>query len=42
MLIYATIETGNVEEKAQASKQEGFAYEIWAFDGKGNRKIVKY
>lgn len=37
-----TMETGNVDEKAQASKQEGFAYEIWVFDGKGNRKIVKY
>ena len=37
-----TIETGNVEEKAQASIKSGFEYEIWVFDGKGNRKIIKY
>ena len=37
-----TMETGNVDDKAQASIKAGFVYEIWVFDGKGNRKIVKY
>lgn len=37
-----TMETGNVDEKAQASIKAGFDYEIWVFDGKGNRKIMKY
>ena len=34
--------TGNIDEKAIASKQAGYLYEIWVFDGKGNKEIRTY
>ena len=35
-------ETGNVEEKAVAAKNDGFEYEIWVLDKNGNNRIIPY
>lgn len=34
--------SGNVQEKAQASVDAGFDYEIWVYDEDGNKEVVVY
>jgi hypothetical protein len=32
--------TDSIKEKAEACKSQGYKYEIWIFDGKGNKTII--